>query len=205
MITRDRILAAISWWIGLVGLAGLMNLPPMHPAARRHCLLGLVGNAIFIWSGWRRPCGGSEGGWDFQRTSIQGERLGHLLVRVASRIFWDVNKEVEMPNKSFNTRIHPLFIVGFLIMVADLAAAAYWALEIQKPRAIALKAAGAWTWWDEILDKLILMGFWVIGYMGYVIQNLPEYGWSWKRAARSGLEAVISGAIVGALYALMAR
>jgi hypothetical protein len=113
MITRDRILGAISWWIGLVGLAGLMNLPPMHPAARRHCLLGLVGNAIFIWSGWRRPCGGSEGGWDFQRTSIQGERLGHLLVRVASRIFWDVNKEVEMPNKSFNTRIHPLFIVGF--------------------------------------------------------------------------------------------
>ena len=49
MTTRDRILGAISWWIGLVGLAGLMSLsPPMHPAARRHCLLGLAGNAIFI-------------------------------------------------------------------------------------------------------------------------------------------------------------
>jgi hypothetical protein len=35
--------------------------------------------------------------------------------------------------KSFNTRIHPLFIVGFLIMVVDLIAAVYWALEIQKP------------------------------------------------------------------------
>jgi len=110
-----------------------------------------------------------------------------------------------MPSRSSGGRLHPLFIVGFLIMVVDLIAAAYWAMEIQKPRAIALKAAGAWTWWDEILDKLILVGFWVIGYMGYVIQNLPEYRWSWKQAARSGLEAVISGAIVGALYALIAR
>jgi len=98
-----------------------------------------------------------------------------------------------------------LFIVGFLIMVVDLIAAVYWALEIQKPRAIALKVAGQWTLWDEIVDKLILIGFWVIGYMGYVIQNLPEYRWSWKQAAKSGLEAVISGAIVGALYALMSR
>jgi len=107
--------------------------------------------------------------------------------------------------ESKNSKIHPLFIVGALIMVAALIAAGYWALAIQKPRAMALKAAGAWTLWDEVMDKLILIGFWVIAYMGYIIQNLPEHGWSWKRAARSGIEAVISGAIVGALYALMSR
>jgi hypothetical protein len=107
--------------------------------------------------------------------------------------------------KSFNTRIHPLFIVGFLIMVVDLIAAVYWSLEIQKPRAIALKAAGQWTLWDEIVDKLILIGFWVIAYMGYTIGALPDNKWDWRRAAKSGLEALISGAIVGALYALMSR
>jgi len=55
MTTRDRILGAISWWIGLVGLvAGLLNLtPPMHPAARRHCLMGFAGNVImFILRFW---------------------------------------------------------------------------------------------------------------------------------------------------------
>jgi hypothetical protein len=110
-----------------------------------------------------------------------------------------------MSNKSFDPKIYPLNIVGFLIMVADLIAAAYWAMEIQKPRAIALKAAGQWTLWDEIVDKLILIGFWVIAYMGYTVGALPDNKWDWKRAARSGLEAVISGAIVGALYALMSR
>jgi hypothetical protein len=49
------------------------------------------------------------------------------------------------------------------------------------------------------------MGFWVIAYMGYTIGALPDNKWDWKRAARSGLEAVISGAIIGALYALMSR
>jgi hypothetical protein len=38
-----------------------------------------------------------------------------------------------MSNKSFDPKIYPLNIVGFLIMVADLIAAAYWAMEIQKP------------------------------------------------------------------------
>ncbi|SNB73848.1 hypothetical protein [Thermoflexus hugenholtzii] len=105
--------------------------------------------------------------------------------------------------ESKNSRIHPLFIVGTLIMVATLVALGYWALAIEKPRAIALKAAGAWTFWDEVKSKLIPIGFWVIAYMGYIIQNLPEHGWSWKRAARSGIEAVISGAIVGALISAM--
>ncbi len=57
MSARDRMLGAVSWWIGLVGLvAGLMTLsPPMHPAARRHCLLGFAGNAAFIiLSYWMR-------------------------------------------------------------------------------------------------------------------------------------------------------
>jgi len=50
MSKRDRVLGAISWWIGIVGLAaGLMSLnPPMHPAARRHCLLGFAGNVVLI-------------------------------------------------------------------------------------------------------------------------------------------------------------
>jgi hypothetical protein len=50
-----------------------------------------------------------------------------------------------MSNKSLDHKIHPLNIVGFAIMVVDLVVAAYWAMEIQKPRAIALKAAGQWT------------------------------------------------------------
>jgi hypothetical protein len=41
--------------------------------------------------------------------------------------------------------------------------------------------------------------------MGHAIGALPDNKWDWRRAARSGLEAVISGAIVGALYALMSR
>jgi hypothetical protein len=110
-----------------------------------------------------------------------------------------------MSNKSLDHKIYPLNIVGFAIMVAGLIVAAYWVMEIQKPRAIALKAAGQWTLWDEIADKLILMGFWVIAYMGYTIGALPDNKWDWRRAAKSGLEALISGAIVGALYALMSR
>jgi hypothetical protein len=76
---------------------------------------------------------------------------------------------------------------------------------IWKPRAMALIAAGKWTWWDEVMEKLILIGFWVIAYMGYTIGALPDNKWDWRRAAKSGLEALISGAIVGALYALMSR
>jgi hypothetical protein len=53
------------------------------------------------------------------------------------------------------------------------------------------------------VDKLILMGFWVIAYMGYTIGALPDNKWDWQRAAKSGLEALM--AIVGALYALMSR
>jgi hypothetical protein len=114
-------------------------------------------------------------------------------------------EEAETSDKSFDPKIHPLNIAGFVIMVVDLIAAAYWVMEIQKPRAIALKAAGQWTLWDEIVDKLILMGFWAIAYMGYAIGALPDNKWDWRRAAKSGLEALISGAIMGALYALMSR
>jgi hypothetical protein len=41
--------------------------------------------------------------------------------------------------------------------------------------------------------------------MSYAISMLPDNKWDWRRAAKSGLEAVISGAIVGALYAWMSR
>jgi len=41
--------------------------------------------------------------------------------------------------------------------------------------------------------------------MGHAIGALPDNKWDWRRAVRSGLEAVISGAIVGALYAWMSR
>ncbi len=110
-----------------------------------------------------------------------------------------------MSGKSFDPKIYPLNIVGFLIMVADLIALGYWALAIEKPRAIAKMAAGQWTLWDEIIEKLIIIGFWVIAYMGYTVGALPDNKWDWKRAAQSGLEAVISGAIVGALYAMISR
>ena len=110
-----------------------------------------------------------------------------------------------MSNQSLDPKIHPLNIVGFVIMVADLVALGCWSLAIWKPRAMALIAAGKWTWWDEVMEKLILIGFWVIAYMGYTIGALPDNKWNWRRAAKSGLEALISGAIVGALYALMSR
>jgi len=41
--------------------------------------------------------------------------------------------------------------------------------------------------------------------MGYAIGALPDNKWDWRQAAKSGLEALISGAIVGALHALMSR
>jgi hypothetical protein len=46
MSTRDRILAAASWWFALIAAVGLLVRaePPLHPDARRHCLFGLVGN-----------------------------------------------------------------------------------------------------------------------------------------------------------------
>jgi hypothetical protein len=44
--TRDRIVAAASWWFALIAALGLLVRadPPLHPEARRHCLFGLVGN-----------------------------------------------------------------------------------------------------------------------------------------------------------------
>ncbi|MFZ8843669.1 hypothetical protein [Thermoflexus sp.] len=46
MSTRDRIVAAASWWFALVAAFGLLARaePPLHPDARRHCLFGLAGN-----------------------------------------------------------------------------------------------------------------------------------------------------------------
>jgi hypothetical protein len=46
MSTRDRIVAAASWWFALVAALGLLVRaePPLHPEARRHRLFGLVGN-----------------------------------------------------------------------------------------------------------------------------------------------------------------
>jgi branched-subunit amino acid permease len=46
MSTRDRIVAAASWWFALIAALGLLVRadPPLHPEARRHCLFGLVGN-----------------------------------------------------------------------------------------------------------------------------------------------------------------
>jgi len=46
MSTRDRIVAAASWWFALIAALGLLLRadPPLHPDARRHCLFGLVGN-----------------------------------------------------------------------------------------------------------------------------------------------------------------
>jgi hypothetical protein len=53
-----------------------------------------------------------------------------------------------MSDKSTDPKIYPPNIVGFLIMVADLIALGYWSFAIWKPRAMALIAAGKWTWWD---------------------------------------------------------
>jgi branched-subunit amino acid permease len=46
MSTRDRIVAAASWWFALIAALGLLVRaePPLHLDARRHCLFGLVGN-----------------------------------------------------------------------------------------------------------------------------------------------------------------
>jgi len=41
--------------------------------------------------------------------------------------------------------------------------------------------------------------------MSYAISMLPDNKWGWRRAAKPGPEALISGAIVGAFYARMSR
>ena len=109
-----------------------------------------------------------------------------------------------MPGKPSITRIRLMKWAGFGIMVADFIAMGYWTLAM-KPRVIAKMAAGQWSLWAEILDKLIIIGFGAIGYIGYAMEVLPENEWNWKRAVQSGVEAVISGLIFGALYALMSR
>lgn len=48
MPTRDRIVAAVAWWIGLVGLIGLALKPPIHPDARPHCVLGFLVNVFLL-------------------------------------------------------------------------------------------------------------------------------------------------------------
>lgn len=48
MSWRDRIISALAWWIGLVGLIGLVLKPPVHPDARPHCLLGFIVNAFLL-------------------------------------------------------------------------------------------------------------------------------------------------------------
>jgi branched-subunit amino acid permease len=51
MSTRDRIVAAASWWFALIAALGLLVRaePPLHPDARRHCLFGLVGNLVLAF------------------------------------------------------------------------------------------------------------------------------------------------------------
>jgi len=52
MTPKDKFFGAIAWWIGLVGLIGLLLRPPLHPAARVHCLGGLIFNLAFFVLGW---------------------------------------------------------------------------------------------------------------------------------------------------------
>lgn len=98
-----------------------------------------------------------------------------------------------------------LNVLGLLIMVLAFVAMSYWALAIEKPRAMALMAAGKWTMWDEILDKLIIISFGLIIYLGYIVEVLPRYEGNWWQAAKSGIGTLISSLILGALISLISR
>ncbi|MCS6963838.1 hypothetical protein [Thermoflexus sp.] len=101
--------------------------------------------------------------------------------------------------------LKPIQILGFAIMISVLIVASIYAFLIAKPIAIREMAAGRWTIWHEIVYKLVLIPLWVIAYFGYMLYSLPLEQWSWKRAARSGIEAVISGAVIGIIVSLAGR
>lgn len=99
----------------------------------------------------------------------------------------------------------PIQILGVAIMLLTIVLGAVYAFAVAKPMAIRKIQAGTWTIWDEILDKLIIVAIGCVGYFGYMLRVLPEEGWSWRRAFRSGLEAVIAGALFGLMYSLSDR
>lgn len=111
-----------------------------------------------------------------------------------------IKKGTIMSHEKFSLK--PIQILGFSIMVGVLITASIYALVIWKPFAIRETEAGRWSIWYEILDKLILISLWVIGYFGYILYALPFERWSWRRAARSGIEAAVSGAIFGLIVSL---
>lgn len=99
----------------------------------------------------------------------------------------------------------PIQILGVLIMLGMLVAATVYGLAWVKPMAIQMKAEGRWTMGHEILYKIPLVLLFAVGYFGYTLAALPQEGWSWRRAAKSGIEAVIVGAIAGLLVSLAQR
>lgn len=98
--------------------------------------------------------------------------------------------------------LRPTQILGCLIMIGVLIAVSIWAFMIWKPFAIREMEAGRWSIWHVIIDRLILFALWAIAYFGYTLYALPLEEWSWKRAARSGIEAAISGALIGLMVSL---
>lgn len=101
--------------------------------------------------------------------------------------------------------LQPTQILGIAIMVGVLIIVAIYAFAIVKPMAIREIEAGRWSVWNEIVYKLVFIPLWVIAYFGYMLYALPLEKWSWRQAARSGIQAVISGAIIGIIVALAGR
>lgn len=99
----------------------------------------------------------------------------------------------------------PIQILGVLIMLGMVVAATVYGLAWVKPMAIQMKVEGRWTTWHEIFYKIPLVLMFAVAYFGYTLAALPQEGWNWQRAARSGIEAVIVGAITGLLVSLAQR
>lgn len=108
-----------------------------------------------------------------------------------------------MDNRKFS--LQPIQILGIAITIGVLIAAVTYEFAIVKPVAIRETAAGQWSIWREIVYELVLIPLWATGYFGYILYALPLENWSWRRAARSGIHVMISGAGAGILLALAGR
>ena len=84
--------------------------------------------------------------------------------------------------------------IGKVLLVLDIIALNYYAFVWAKPRL----ARGEITWLE---DKLILLGFLLVGLLGSAMIFIPEEGW--ERGRRTLVEVILSGVAIGLFVSLM--
>lgn len=134
------------------------------------------------------------------------------LIRAVARKYGQSEEELRREARMFGYTDDELFamlhsdwrwkLAGVLVAVAAVAAMAYWGLYIEKPRAVALMAAGRWTLWDELLDKLTVAGFGALAGLGVALMNGPALRRSPRRVLGAVLWPVLLGAVLGLIFGL---